>query len=110
MSVDPAVDEVADWVGNTVDTAVIAAALNRTSHDPHRAALSILRRRRMDLVDDVQSWRVDGDYSESKGSLIRRLAAVDDQIGRLERITGDTDGRGLDTVTSTPIRPLRGHR
>jgi len=95
-------DLVRDWVGNSPSDEDIEAALHRTGGMPDEAALSILRRRRADLIGAVESWAVDGDYSEKRASARDQLAIFNDLIGRLETVTGDTTS-GLPPVTSAPI-------
>jgi hypothetical protein len=97
-----ALDAVREWVGSNPDDTTVNGFLARHDDNPDRAALAILRRRRADLAVAPASWRIDGDASETQGKA-DTLAALDDQIGRLERLCGvDTGGA---TVTSAPICP-----
>ncbi|HEX2578673.1 MAG TPA: hypothetical protein VHK88_20180 [Aquihabitans sp.] len=105
------VEAVRDWVGTEPSTTTIEAFLDRfaTKSTPTAwAALSILRRRRRDVAVGPESWAVDGDYRETR-NLTATLAALDLDIARLERITGDTTGTAK-VLDSAPICATGGER
>lgn len=100
-------EDVRDHVGTSPDDATVFAALNRfPEDDPHRvvrAALSILKRRLIDMDSEYATFSVDGDASWSQASDQR--AALRARIGRLERLCGAAEDPGvlLPTLQEAPI-------
>lgn len=97
-------DDVRDWVGSTPDDNEIMVVLDRFAGLTQRtewAALSILRRRRADLYND-RSFAITGDTSW--GTVAKEnLFALDDMIGRLENILGESAGNSDAFVSSVPV-------
>lgn len=99
------VDEVRDWVGTEPDDPTVNAALARffdADHQPERAALTILKRRRADLHTD-RSFDVNGDVAWGRVDKAN-LLGLDDTIYRLEEIiAGVTPGASVPVVSSVPV-------
>lgn len=100
-----AADVVRDWIGTTPADDVVAATLARSGNDPHRAALSILRRRRADLIQSMRRIDIDQDYSETAHDLRAQIAALDPVIARLEHVVDDAPAAAV--IQSAPIRAER---
>ena len=106
-------DAIREWIGATPDDDTIDvqwARFDGDDHQVHRTALAILRAREVDLVDRVERFDIDGDYSETRSSTTAALMVIKARIGRLEAITGDTAGGGLPPLTSAPLTAPRGIR
>ena len=93
------VSKVREWVGSSIESAAIAAALSEHDGDTDRAALAILRARRADMVMEAAKFAVAGDYSQDATANIKALT---DQIERLERAL-DLDEAGLPEMTAASI-------
>lgn len=98
------IEAVRDWVGSEPDDAAIGGALARSGGDPDRAALSILRRRRNDMLTDPVDYSVAGDHSRSYAE---NLARLDRLIGRLAVLCGD-DADGSTVTVGRLVRPTPG--
>lgn len=96
-------EAVRDWVGSTPDDPQIDAALTRFDGVGARidlAALSILRRRRVDLTTRPGTWSNEDGWSENWTQV---GGALDQLIGHLEARTG---GQPLPVVTTAQlVRP-----
>lgn len=106
MPVDPAlqvkVDQVRDHVGSEPDDIAVGDALARCEDSPLRAALSILRRRRSDLIESPGKLSVDQDYSREITKV--QLDALDAQIAEVVRLIDAEDGViGDDDTSLTPV-------
>lgn len=101
------VEAVREWVGSDPDATTVQATLTRHDGDAHRAALAILRQRRADVAAAPERWDIDGDGSEQQGKAAT-LTALDRDIARLERLTGDTSA--VVSLSSAPICAPRGAR
>lgn len=106
-TVDQLIAQVRDEVGDQPDDDTVVATLDRFAVDEatqaDRAALSILRRRRANLLDD-RSFAVAGDTSWGAVA-VDNLKALDAKIAEIRgRIGGDeTPADTLPVVSSTPI-------
>jgi len=102
---------VRTWIGSSTTDGDIEAQWVRFDGRDHQAeltALAILRGRRADLILGPDSFAVDGDYRESQDKA-SSLKALDSQIARLERITGDVVSGGP-VLASAPISAPGGQR
>lgn len=85
MSDEDDIEAVRDWVGATPDDGTIVGVVARAG-SPHAAALSILRRRRADILAAPAVLSEDGGLSRTWTENLSALAA---QISRLEGIVGE---------------------
>jgi hypothetical protein len=101
------IQQVRDYVGSTPDDIAVEDVLVRTDENVRQAALSILRRRRADLIESPGKLSIDQDYSRETTKV--QLDALDAQIAALlgeidaeDGVVGD-DGTGLPQMTTATL-------
>lgn len=102
-------DAAREWVGSQPGDTDLQAVINRYDGDPSRAALSVLRTRRADMVAEFDTVSVTGDVSTTR-RLEHRLAALDRQITALEALCGLPSTLGVTGLRSAPLVTRSGRR
>jgi hypothetical protein len=94
--------QIRDWVGSTPDDDTVALSYERSdTGNVELTALSILRKRRADLLSNPTSFELVGDYREDRG---KNLEALNAQIPELAALCGI----GPDVVTTADLTRCAG--
>jgi hypothetical protein len=104
------IEQVRDHVGSEPDDLAVEDALTRQEDDVLRAALSILLRRRADLISSPGKLSVDQDYSRETtkvqlDALNERIAEVLRLIDLEDGVEGDEDASALPAVSVARLDP-----
>lgn len=94
-------EAIRSWVGDTPSDSSIQSTWVAAGETVEATALSILRRRRANLVADPLKFGADGDWSQDATA---NLKALDADIATLDSLVSTVDlSGGLPTVTTSKL-------